>query len=248
MDTTECYLCLQSKNICQSHIIPEFFYRELYDEKRTFIEINGSNYRFETKQQKGIREKLLCQECENQFSRYERYIAEHFYRVPDIQQMNGTCDLPLTIDYTKTRLFYLSLIWRLGIAQRPPFDTFNLGIHQEKIRSLLINENPGIYDDYGAIVAKTSISVLPNSHLISLHFGRKFGADNQEYLFFITPHITWTFIVGKEIRYKHAYLQPNGTWTIWRSDDGIADFLVRNDIPKSRQKHQVKHNSPRKKI
>jgi len=67
--TGECNLCRQEKELRYSHILPEFMYQNLYDHapKRFYaLTVNldkaeGSKRRIE---QKGIREYLLCGECE----------------------------------------------------------------------------------------------------------------------------------------------------------------------------------------
>jgi len=58
-----CPLCQKEKPLVQSHVIPEFLYRPLYDEKHRAIEAKlvpkGFNYL-----QKAYREPLPCSECE----------------------------------------------------------------------------------------------------------------------------------------------------------------------------------------
>ena len=73
MDT--CRLCLKKKVLKNSHIIPEFIYSPLYDEKHRFHVLSNMNVSGPAKLQKGIREYLLCGECEGKLSKYERYMS-----------------------------------------------------------------------------------------------------------------------------------------------------------------------------
>ena len=74
-----CKLCKKDKNLCNSHIIPDFFFRLLkksldptkFDYKSFFV---LSTEKIPSKKQTGYFEKMLCEKCENQLSEYERYV------------------------------------------------------------------------------------------------------------------------------------------------------------------------------
>ena len=65
-----CQLCLKDRQLRHSHIFPELFYKPVYENQRAFI-ITGNPEKKIKWIQQGIREHLLCQECETQFSKYE---------------------------------------------------------------------------------------------------------------------------------------------------------------------------------
>lgn len=52
------------KELRKSHILPEFFYVETYDEKHRAIQVTSQPGEKEMFIQKGEREKLLCGDCE----------------------------------------------------------------------------------------------------------------------------------------------------------------------------------------
>ncbi len=75
METLICPLCLRSveKNkIPESHIIPEFFFRNIYDKKHRFISVSNRQGGPSNLKQKGFTEKLLCSDCESKLSDWER--------------------------------------------------------------------------------------------------------------------------------------------------------------------------------
>lgn len=79
-----CKLCCKEKDLRHSHILPEFMYQNLYDTspKRFYIlnvDLDNSANSKRKIEQKGIREYLLCGDCEVQLSKYENYAAEIIY-------------------------------------------------------------------------------------------------------------------------------------------------------------------------
>ena len=114
-----CALCKNKGNLQNSHIIPEFMYKPIYDDKHHLI-LRKSGFKVKTRPlQKGIREKLLCQNCEVQISVYEKYVRKILYdgTAITIQQFEDRIILS-GLDYVKVRLFFLSLIWRMSVASK----------------------------------------------------------------------------------------------------------------------------------
>jgi hypothetical protein len=60
-----CALCLDTNvKLAQSHIVPEFLYKALYDSKHRFQVISTNPSVRNSLEQKGLREPLLCKACE----------------------------------------------------------------------------------------------------------------------------------------------------------------------------------------
>lgn len=70
-----CRLCHKEAILENSHVIPEFMYSSLYDEKHRFQVLSTEREEKNSFEQKGIREALLCSDCENQLSQSERYVS-----------------------------------------------------------------------------------------------------------------------------------------------------------------------------
>lgn len=108
----KCSLCIEEKELRNSHIIPEFFYKPLYDEKHRFNAIPLNSEQNKHFKQKGLREQLLCEECELQLSQYEDHVRRVYYGGTGIYITNGN---PIKIEgiaYNKFKLFQLSLLWK----------------------------------------------------------------------------------------------------------------------------------------
>jgi hypothetical protein len=52
------------------------------------------------------------------------------------------------ISYIKLKLFLLSVLWRASISTRPFFSCINLGPHEETLRRMILEGNPGEASDY----------------------------------------------------------------------------------------------------
>jgi hypothetical protein len=117
--------------LCNSHIIPEFFYDNIYDKKprRFWYLTSDSKSSSKTRkiEQKGLRERLLCKNCERELSVYEKYAAEIIYaknkKSPVIltekaQSKNTKVYRFEGYDYDKFKLFLISILWRLSIAEK----------------------------------------------------------------------------------------------------------------------------------
>jgi hypothetical protein len=143
-----CKLCKREREIRNSHIIPEFFYKPAYDEKHRLNLVALSDGQRKRYEQKGIREFLLCDDCENKISAYEDHVRRVFYGKTGIFIKNGNPIEISGIDYIKYKLFQLSLIWRASVSESTFFSGVDLGPHEEKIRTMILNERPGTKLDY----------------------------------------------------------------------------------------------------
>lgn len=151
---TVCKLCQRQRKLRNSHIISEFLYKPLYDPEMHRFHILSTlpaiTKRFE---QKGVREKLFCDDCEKLLCPYEDYVRRVLYGGVEIgiKDMNDLV-LLINIDYKKFKLLQLSLLWRSSISSLPFFSYVKLGSrHEEKLRKMILSENPGEPHEYGCI-------------------------------------------------------------------------------------------------
>jgi hypothetical protein len=146
----QCKLCLQEKKLCDSHIIPEFFFRQGYDDKHRLLVLSKQNIGKTKFIQKGLREKLLCKDCESFLCKeYENYFAKLWY-IDNLLPKEALKKhyIYKGIDYTKFKLLLLSILWRASISSRPEFSQIQLGEHQEIIRNMILSRNAGDQFDY----------------------------------------------------------------------------------------------------
>lgn len=147
-----CRLCRRARPLRDSHIFPEFLYRAVYDTSpRRFEEITfGQNSRVDY-HQKGLREPLLCAECEQLLGSHERYASQLFFHRDDFHWVTvGATTFISPVKYSSFKLFLLSLLWRAGVSSLPSFREVTLGPHEPRIRAMLLASDPGKPHDYPA--------------------------------------------------------------------------------------------------
>lgn len=144
-----CRLCCGDKELCDSHIVPEFLYAAVYDEKHRLKLIPDTTERRPRYEQLGLREPLLCKSCENTLSDWEGHARQVMYETDRYEQVAESRRLVIKgVDYKKMKLFQLSLLWRAGISKLESFRNVCLGPHEERIRRRLLDRSPGAWDIY----------------------------------------------------------------------------------------------------
>ena len=148
-----CRLCRENRDLRKSHIIPEFLYKPIYDSKHRLPMFRSGRGTKGKPRQKGIREKLLCEGCEQQLSRNEKYWHGVLFGGTEIYVQSFQDRWVLSnLDYAKVRLFFLSLIWRMGVASEDEmWKNVHLGPHEEPVRKMVHSENAGEPSEYGVL-------------------------------------------------------------------------------------------------
>jgi hypothetical protein len=217
-----CALCLQDRKLCHSHIIPEFLYEALYDEKHRIQVLSVLPHKGNWREQKGLREHLLCEDCEQKISVWENY-ASLLLRggVPISYKRDGSIVFISDLDYNKFRLFQLSVVWRAGISKQNFFSNIQLGNHAELLRNLLLDSNPGNPRQYCCIMFGLKHEETTLTDLI-MQPG-KIRIQGQIVYRFIFGGFMWVFFVSNQnlpTPFLPCSLQP----------PGIAAFVVRDAI------------------
>lgn len=149
----KCNLCHTFSDLRHSHILPEFFYLTIYDKKHRAIVDSSDKTSKMRIEQKGIREYLLCERCEQRFSKYELFAAPIIKLIPELinEGTNHILEIP-HIDYKIFKLFHMSLLWRASISNNFMFSKVNLGNDEERLRRMLLDENPGEVEEFACVM------------------------------------------------------------------------------------------------
>jgi len=230
----KCKLCGEEKELCkQSHIIPNFMYQDLFDKKNRMHMIQRKKGAF---QQIGYRQSgefdkfILCHNCDNKvLGKLERYASLILYGVyPKILKHRvGPDGIKYTycaeIDYAQFKLFLLSVLWRASISERPLFSEVRLGPHEERIRQMLLKEDPGDRLIYPCLIMTylhqkgypRDVVAQPSRSRINSGYVYKFLIGGMIYVFFISKHI----IPGE---LKDVFINPKGEMKIIHSPPHLA--------------------------
>jgi hypothetical protein len=225
-----CKLCRGEKTLLKSHIIPEFMYKSMYDEKHRFHCITLGREASDTQKQKGEWDRLLCGDCEQRFSRLERYASailtgktpiEIERRDPWMIECGG-------IDYKLFKLFQLSILWRAGVSDRPIFKEVALGRHQEVLRRMLLDDDPGESYKYGCIMLAAMHKGKPVDSLI-LH-PELARVDGQIVWRFVFAGFWWLYFCSghkPNMQISSRFLQDSGVGYIFLKELASAEHVVR---------------------
>jgi hypothetical protein len=222
-----CRLCLQERELRESHIVSGFIWKN--------SEVTGDKCKFDLKcfsdpklserhRQDGLKEYLLCDECEGRFARFEDYACRKLFNQsgPIFQRparhFNWT-----GLEYTKFKLFQMSLLWRMGVSTHPYYAHVNLGKHEEILRRMLLAENPGEPWRYGCIATLLShvgepmlgIFSQPNRTKLLGHSCYRLVLAGMHWYIFVSSHKPNRIV-------DSLFLVPSGTWTIFHGE--IFDF------------------------
>jgi len=220
----ECRLCKENKRLVKSHIFPEFMYKPLYDENSKFKIISLKNGSIKKEPSKGIYERLLCERCDNEIiGKYENHASKILFgdgkKEIEIENTNYG-QLIRGVDYKLFKLFQMSLLWRTSISKREEIHRINLGPHEDRMRKMILNEDPGEFYDYGVIIL-----LFPESSkklkdlLISPELLHK-RIDGHRIYRAIFNGLVWVYFVSsntKDFNYKNYFLSKDGTLPIVNS-------------------------------
>ncbi len=145
-----CKLCLKERTLLNSHIVPEFLYSKLYNDKRQLMGINGIGGKGWRPLQKGIREHLFCSDCEQHFNETcENPFFSYWVRgkaLPD--KVSTNYPVELMVDYKSFKLLHLSILFRADVSTLATFKEVKLGSHRERLRQMILDGDPGPFWQY----------------------------------------------------------------------------------------------------
>lgn len=227
-----CHLCKNKSELRNSHIIPEFVYKMLYDDKHKFHVLSTQDKRPRPMEQKGIREKLLCGDCEQKLSVFEKYAREVILGGVEITVENkGNLTKISDINYQKFKLFQMSILWRASISSHQMFSRVSLGRHEEIIRKMIHEDDPGNQLDYPCLVYGLASDKGIQSNLIDQP--RKLKIEGHTTYRFVFSGFMWSFYVSSHKFlpwYKEAVLSEAGEIVIGKGAFeelvDIQDFAV----------------------
>ncbi|MFK7863229.1 MAG: hypothetical protein AB8B95_03280 [Pseudohongiellaceae bacterium] len=157
----ECKLTGVDGKAVKAHIIPKSFY-SLAPEEGPNIIYSTEKGEFPRRSNIGIYDsEILTVEGEVIFSPWDDY-ADHLLikKRQEFEELfhQGKCVgyKIEKIDYTKLKLFALSVLWRAHITKHKFFDKVSLGPHEHNIRELLLSGVVSDLDGYDVVWAKWS--------------------------------------------------------------------------------------------
>ena len=248
-----CKLCnSETEKFPKSHIIPDFMYKSLKNEKSQILRLRMPENRPKKPIFTGFYDmELLCQKCETKISKLESYAEKVLYGssnipMPKAEPTNDPLlQEVINIDYKTFKLFLLSVLWRASKSKHEFFKHVKLGEqHEQTLKGMLLTEDPGDEQTYpiALIMPKgpvgKDVGILP-----------PFKSKNQEnatrYIFIIAE-VVYVFHIsahGIDELQSLATIKKNNTMQVVfvptkRSDFYLQLYSVKEEI------RQIKAKDP----
>lgn len=169
-------------------------YKDIFDEKHRLHEVEVTKeiiLKDKLRQTGGYEEQILCQTCDNKIlGKLEAYARMALYGgapkklQTQVNDAGFTCTYCGDIDYSKFKLFLLSLLWRASISKLPIFKNVNLGPHEDKIRQMIFHNNPDEPNKYPCVMM-TYLNLRELPHQFIGQPGLSRDGSSYNYLFLI---------------------------------------------------------------
>jgi hypothetical protein len=151
METGICKLCsTETELLSQSHIIPDFMYRKLYDEKHKLYRFEPRTYvvgkSYMARPSTGAYEGgILCRKCDSEtIGNIEKYACNFITEISRTIECfpNKQVHKFSNAKYAEFKIFILSILWRASISTRKEFNLIDLEDDEPIIRSMILNNDP----------------------------------------------------------------------------------------------------------
>jgi hypothetical protein len=222
-----------------SHIVPEFLHKPLYDEKHRALTIRSDDA--PKRVQNGQHERLLCSGCEQLVQKSEDYFARLWYqKCPVPQRLERDCFVLEGIDYQRFKLFLISVAWRASVSRLRDFDSAGLGRHESIMRKMLLEQSAGAEDAYpiyaGLIVDPGTRALWDQVVLVPI----KIRVGPHWVLRMVFGGAAWTVMTS-----SHQTLPLNG-YFLRESGELVFPVLSSSDFAKASGLVHAAHQAHRK--
>ena len=194
-----CKLCGHKRILQESHIVSEFFHKPTYEQedgksRKAFLLTNGLKTRKVI--QKGLRDYLLCGQCEGQRNRHETPVSR-VWQFPSGPVNKAVVPMDLRGKYVHVKLLLLSTIWLAAVSNKHWFSGMALDKHDEnRIRDRLKEDQPGTSEDFpivGRLLVEPKTRNVHDYVVASPVHEKIYGCDGWLCVFggvawFTTPH------------------------------------------------------------
>ena len=225
-----CALCRKERKLAQSHILPQLLYKQAFEWDKRIVEVSSTPEQYQQIYQAGIWEHLLCEHCDGDIvGHWESYFETEVLAPSDhVQECRADRFEIRNLNYTKVKLFLLSLLWRMSVTSRREFSNVKLNAEdEERIRQRLIDEDPGSPQHYACLLVTNPqfATAIARSFLVpSLRW-----TEGKEVIMFGIGPFLWSFFLtrkpSRSVMKNVAYLTADDTLPFFMESEITGSFL-----------------------
>ena len=230
-----CRLCQVPSQLRHSHVIPHLMYRPMGR-----LAPPGPPIRVDClegwSRPGHLKEYMLCRKCEEQFSAHERVAAKFLADINQIQLRAHERRIRKTsLDYSKLKLFFLSVLWRCAVARDPTTRMINLGSRLSKMTALLRANDPGKQEEFAVFLRLLDESPMARNAVLTVPVPMRDASRRGYAMVGNGVEISWV-TDGRGVSRESApwILKEDGTWLV-EVISGSRSFPWRQAVTKSHE-------------
>ena len=178
--------------LIKAHIIPKSFFIQLRKGRNPAKIISQNGY--PKKSQIGEYDKeILCNGCEKKFQSWDDYgqklLLQESDQLTPIKNRDEVVAYEINkFDYSRLKLFFLSLLWRASVSSRDYYALVDLGTTEAVVRNYLDKNTPGSADEFSVILARFN-NRIGKLTMLNPHSTKFNGMDF--FVFYLTGYIAY---------------------------------------------------------
>lgn len=178
-----CKLCKQKKELINSHIYPKLIFKRIMDNGKVVI---LNNYKFTTLGFNGFTENLFCKKCDEKLGKYEKYFCDVYEKKINNRNSIISSDKVFyiygNVNYTKFKLFVLSIAFRSSISKLEFFEYIRLDVKMEEdLRLMLLNNYANVEMKYPITIFKIE---QVEDYYVNKIIDKPYSVENGKYFVF----------------------------------------------------------------
>jgi hypothetical protein len=188
-----CKFCGEDKKLIDAHIIPEGFFRRVRRGKQSLKMVTNMKGQFPRKSPIGEYDRtIVCGDCEGIWQDWDDYAQKLLGDTPTNSWIRygdnkKLCYVVDNYDYSRLKLFFISLLWRASVSSRPFYSKVSLGEFEAIAKKHIEEQNPGGTDDFAVTIAKFDHPSAKS--MLDPHSDKFFGVNFCR--FYLTDYVAY---------------------------------------------------------
>lgn len=156
----KCKFCGNESALIKAHIIPAAFFRRIRQGKKALELITNRAGEYKKKSQIGVYDQtIVCSECEAIWHGWDNYVQQLLAEEPlnGLARYHGNQKICYVVDnyeYSKLKLFFISMVWRASVSSHKFFSRVSLGEFEDIAKQHIVKSNPGDSEDFSVVLSK----------------------------------------------------------------------------------------------